>query len=105
MDLQSLRQAAFFGAILVLPLAALEAVNVGLTADFPVALFGFLWLLAVAILLVLMPILRKVRGGTFGPAEGPAMAIRGLALVALAWVFVQIVADQMPCFLGVPNCD
>jgi hypothetical protein len=26
-----------------------------------------------------------------------------LILIALAWS--GIVADQMPCFLGVPNCD
>jgi hypothetical protein len=26
-------------------------------------------------------------------------------LIFIAWMWVAVVLDQMPCFLGVPNCD
>ncbi len=26
-------------------------------------------------------------------------------VVLIAWLWVGLVVDQMPCFLGVPNCD
>jgi hypothetical protein len=26
-------------------------------------------------------------------------------LILLAWLWVGLIHDQMPCFLGVPNCN
>jgi hypothetical protein len=27
------------------------------------------------------------------------------ALIFIAWMWVSTVIDQVPCFMGVPNCD
>ncbi|HEX6371040.1 MAG TPA: hypothetical protein VF006_19135 [Longimicrobium sp.] len=103
---KDLSTAALGSVLLVLPFAILEAVNTTLTRQnargFTV-LFGFLWLLAAVFLVVLMPVMRSVRAGN---AANPLRLLLGVAvLLVVAWVWGSVVADQMPCFLGVPNCD
>lgn len=74
-------------------------------AAFPYALFLTLWLLAAVSVLVAAPLLRTVRQGRAVLAHPVAFAFR-VALLALATLlWVAIVADQWPCFLGVPGCD
>jgi hypothetical protein len=31
--------------------------------------------------------------------------LKAVLLTALASILIVILVDQMPCFLGVPNCD
>jgi hypothetical protein len=31
--------------------------------------------------------------------------LAGIVLGVIAWFWIAILTDQMPCFLGVPNCD
>ena len=103
-----LRSAALGSFILVLPLAILEAVNTTLTrqnAPGLIALFGLLWLLPVAFLVLLMSIVRSVRAGN-GAMGNPVRLLLGVAVVlVLALMWGGLVVDQTPCFLGVPNCD
>ena len=33
------------------------------------------------------------------------LKISALAALLTAWLWIGILMDQMPCFLGVPNCD
>ena len=100
--------AALIGFILVLPLAILESLNANVTgqnAPGLIVLFGLLWLLPAAFVVALAPLVRAARAGR-GVAASPVnllIRVAFLALVAVAWV--GIVIDQMPCFMGVPNCD
>ena len=103
---RDLRSAALCSFILVLPLAILESVNTTLTrqnAPGVIVLFGLLWLLPAAFLVVLIPIVRNVRTGN---VANPLKLLFGVAvLLMVAWMWGGLVSDQMPCFLGNPNCD
>lgn len=76
------------GALVVLPFVVLELINRPPQVPFPFALFGFMWLLGSLAILI---------------------AGRKAERVALAAIIVLLLAviafDQMPCFLGAPNCD
>jgi hypothetical protein len=56
-------------------------------------------------ILILRPVVRNVQSGNAFAAR-PFLLLLTLALLALiAWIWVGALIDQMPCFLGVPNCD
>lgn len=98
--------AALVGLLLVLPLIILELVNRrNFNEGFPVPLFGFLWLLPAAFVVVLVPLVRAARAGNSITANPISLLFRltTLALIAVFWGGLLI--DQLPCFLGVPNCD
>lgn len=95
--------AAVIGFLLVLPLVILELVyGQASYSGFPFALFAILWLLPAMFALVLMPIARK-RGDISAAPFTLALRIAFLAIIAVMWI--GLVNDQLPCFLGVPNCD
>jgi ABC-type transport system involved in multi-copper enzyme maturation permease subunit len=101
-----LRTAVLGSLILVLPFAILEAVNTTPTrqnAPGLIVLFGFLWFLAAVFFVVLIPTVRNVRTRNVANPLGLLIGVAVLLVVALVWG--SVVADQMPCFLGVPNCD
>lgn len=99
--------AAIISFILVLPLALLEALNNTITKENVsglLLLFGLLWLLPTAFIVILMSILRSTRGNRL--VANPitlSLKIALLALIAMVWGWG--VVDQLPCFLGIPNCD
>ena len=103
-----LRSAAIISFILVLPFAILESlfntVNkqnaLGLTV-----LFGLLWLLPMAFIVILGPTVRNLRARNSLMANplNQLLRVAFLALIAMAWGGLLI--DQIPCFIGVPNCD
>jgi len=103
---RSLRGPAIISSVIVLPLLILELVNRRAVREgFPFPLFGLLWLLPLFILLILRPCLRSLKAepstsaSRFGCLAGIALCI----LVGRLWL--GIVLDQLPCFLGVPRCD
>ena len=103
-----LTSAALISSILILPFALLESLNNTITrqnAPGLIVLFGLLWLLPVAFIFILMPVVRNLRAGHGLMADPVNLLLRValLALVALMWAGLLI--DQMPCFMGVPNCD
>jgi hypothetical protein len=93
-------------AMLVAPFMFLQLVN-RRTHDegFPLALFAFMLLNALLIVRLLTPALRHFR------AENRLRTLAlahwaGLSLgILLIFVYANVVIDQLPCFLGVPNCD
>ena len=104
----NLRSAAIISFILVLPFAILEALNNTITKQNGpglMLLFGVLWLLPTAFLVILTPIVRTLRAGNSILANPIKLVFRVvfLALIATIWGWGFI--DQLPCFLGVPNCD
>jgi cation transport ATPase len=101
-----LRSPAIISTLLVLPLVSLEVINRRSFAEsFPVPLFGTLWLLSVAFLLTLMPVVRTLRAGDTIKSHRVSILARVAFLILVAWLWVSLLLDQMPCFLGVPNCD
>ena len=94
---------------LVLPFMILELINrrnlqEGLHG-FPVPLFGLMWLLSFAFIFTLIPIVRSLRAENRNLTDRLTLLSRVLLLTVIAWIWVSLVMDQMPCFLGVPNCD
>ena len=105
--LAGLRSPAIASAMLVFPLAILEfmfnTVN-RQSAPSLLVLFGFLWLLPVTFLAVLSPMVRHARtGNESSTAAVFFLRLTFLAIVALVWG--SLLVDQLPCFLGAPNCD
>ncbi|MBC7932747.1 MAG: hypothetical protein H7Z38_19470 [Rubrivivax sp.] len=110
----NLKSAAVISLLLVLPFMILDfwfqivnkpiALSLKNYTDF-IMLFGFLWLLATAFIVILTPIARNVRAG-HGITTNPVtllFSVAFLVLIAIMWVSLMI--DQLPCFIGVPNCD
>jgi hypothetical protein len=89
---------ALLAFVLVLPFMVLEVINRrSFDEGFPFPLFGSLWLLTLAFLLVL---------GSLARAVSPGRSLLAVvSLIVIAWLWGGIVLDQLPCFLGVPNCD
>lgn len=104
----SLKPAALIGLVLVLPFAVLESLNNtvdGRDAPGLVALFGLLWLLPAAFVVVLAPVVRAARAGR-GVTSNPAgLLLRAALSTLIAVTWGVILFDQLPCFMGVPNCD
>ena len=82
------------------PRAHNPAALIGLTV-----LFGLLWLLPTVFMAILLPMVRNVRAGTVTLANPVFLVLRVVSLLILAWVWGALMIDQLPCFLGVPNCD
>lgn len=96
--------AAAAGAALTLPFAALEwRLGGGFPQGVPLALYAALWVLASAVLGLAAVLLRRLQHGGRRPGSWDLAAIAAIVLLAVLWA--TLVRDQLPCFLGVPNCD
>lgn len=97
---------AALGLLSTLPFAVMEVVNRrGYGEEFPYALFFGLWMMGSLFAATLIPVVRQVRGNTLAQAHTATLILRGTILVFIAIGWFSLVADQMPCFLGVPGCD
>jgi hypothetical protein len=100
--------AAAIGAALVLPFALLEVRYQGLAwrraSDYAM-LFGLLWLLPVMFVLAAAPIARALRPRQPALPRPTALVLRVGLLVVVTAMWIGLVDDQLPCLLGVPNCD
>jgi len=104
----NLGSAALISFILVLPFAILESLfNVvnKQNAFGLIVLFGLLWLLTIAFIVILVPVVRTVRAGNNIMANPLNLLFRVVFLILIAMMLGGILIDQLPCFLGVPNCD
>lgn len=102
----NLRSPALISFMLILPFMVMELVNRQEFKDgFPVVLFGVMWLLPLIFILLLMPVVRNVRAGNAILARPVSLFISVVLMIFIAVVWIGAVMDQMPCFLGVPNCD
>ena len=104
--LTNIRSPALIGLLFVVPFMIMEVVNTqNFNAIFNIPLFGIMWLLPVLFILTGMPIVRSRRTGNKILAHPVSLLLRVIFMIALAWAWGSGVIDQMPCFLGVPNCD
>jgi len=71
--------------------------------DFPFVLFAFMSLHSLFIVLLLTPALRRSEENLRALKPGHWAGLVLSALLNLA--YADVVIDQLPCFLGVPNCD
>ncbi|HEV2801256.1 MAG TPA: hypothetical protein VGW12_12205 [Pyrinomonadaceae bacterium] len=103
-----LRTAALISFVLVLPFTILESLNQTISrqnAPALIVLFGLLWLLPVAFILILVPTVRNLRAGRSLSTNPINLLFRGALLVLIALLWGGLLIDQVPCFMGVPNCD
>ena len=101
-----LRAPALISAFLVLPFVSLEAINRGRFEEgFPFPVFATLWLLGTAFILTLTPLWRTWQTRDTARLHSVPLVLRIAFLILVAWLWISIVLDQMPCFRGVPNCD
>lgn len=94
--------------LLAMPLVALDLLNnpaaVRRLPDLG-ALFGVLWVLATACVMIAASLVQTARSGP-GILQRPAMLfLRVVTLLILALAWTAILRDQLPCFVGVPGCD
>lgn len=101
------RSPALIGLLFVVPFMIMEVVNTqNINTVFNVPLFGIMWLLPTIFILILIPIVRNLRrAGNSLMANPVSLFISVIFLVLIAWMWASLLMDQMPCFLGVPNCD
>ena len=100
--------AAIISFVLLLPLAILEFLNSSVpkdTASDRILLFGILWLLPTVFIVILKPMLRSERAGKSLMAKPVTLVLRVASLVLIATLWGWGFMDQLPCFLGIPNCD
>ncbi|HEX8248381.1 MAG TPA: hypothetical protein VF599_09435 [Pyrinomonadaceae bacterium] len=104
--LSNLKTAAIISFFIVLPFVIFElAFNTRRNVYDFIVLFGFLWLLSAAFVALLMPLVQNLRAGN-GVAAKPfnlLLRVAFSALIIMMWT--GIIIDQLPCFLGAPNCD
>lgn len=102
--------AILFGLLLIAPFAFMEYWNNQRIQSgefqFPFLLFFGLWLSPVIFFLGATPIVRALRTGESVLAHPVSLTLRVVFLSILAILWLNLIRDQMPCFLGgVPGCD
>ena len=91
---------------LVGPFVVLQSINRRtFHEDFPLVLFAFMAVHSLLIVLLLTPPLRSLRAEASLSALKPGHWAGLLLGCFLAVGYVGVVMDQLPCFLGVLNCD
>lgn len=103
--LPNLRTPLLIGLLLTLPFAILELINQKANPGFPFAIFGFLWVSSTLFVATLHPILRYLRAGGKLFDHPFSLLTRLVILFLIGAMWLGTVSDQMPCFLGIPNCD
>ena len=102
----NLKTPAIISFLLVLPFILMELVNRrAFQESFPIPLFVFLWLLPVLFFLVRIPLVRAMRASANIFVNPFILLARVAALVLTAALFIGIIFDQLPCFMGVQFCD
>ena len=97
---------AILSTILTLPFMVMEWINGGQNHEnFAYPLFIMLWMVSLSFFLILIQLIRQLRTAKKSRTNFTGFIIGVPALVLLAWFWGMVVVDQMPCFLGLPNCD
>jgi len=104
--LNRLKISAILGFLVILPFIVMEIINRWQYHEgFPIKLFIALWLEPVAFIMILMPILHNIKKKESIFANPIILVLRIIFLTFISIAWINVIIDQMPCFLGVPNCD
>ncbi|HEU5289180.1 MAG TPA: hypothetical protein VFU05_00975 [Cyclobacteriaceae bacterium] len=102
---QLIRKSIIVGLLATLPFMIMEAVNRWHESyNFPFVLFVTLWILASVFLATLFIIFNDVKSKRY-PRGMWKLVLSSTIMVAALTVWLLIISDQMPCFLGVQKCD
>lgn len=104
----NIKWAVIISFFLVLPFAILDFLFNPLRSQNlldPIVLFGLLWLLPLIFIVIFAPIVQSVRAENNIQTNPVTLLCRVTFLVFIAWVWGVAIIDQLPCFIGVPNCD
>ena len=94
------------GLLVTIPFAATEWMNTGNSlSHFPLLLFAALLVLGFLFFFVLIRVSSQLRRKSLRDIGIWHLAFQGSLIVSLAFVWSMMVIDQMPCFLGMANCD
>ena len=92
--------------ILLIPWIGLELINrQGMPEEFPVALFITIWFLQAIFIYFLKPVMKNPVKNNFLLQAVTSLWLRVPVLLFVGVIWSIIIVDQLPCFLGVPNCD
>ena len=105
MRLKPFATSLLISTALVAPFIVLEWINGGFQKGFPIVLFTFMSVHALLIVLLLTPPLRRLLSDKHLKALRPGHWAALVASAFLIFFYADVVIDQLPCFLGVPNCD
>jgi predicted PurR-regulated permease PerM len=64
-----------------------------------------MWFWAMLFFVILMPLVRNVRARKSIIANPTTFLLSVIGLTLIAWLWVSLLIDQIPCFMGVPICD
>jgi hypothetical protein len=96
----------FVGSVVVFPFVLLELINRrSFNEPFPFPLFVVLWFLPVLFVSILVPTIKKVKAVRRNKTDHIFLFLGFALSILIAWLWIDLMRDQMPCFLGVPNCD
>ena len=98
---------AIISSCIVFPLMLLEYVNTEGFAGkgFPAALYIALWLMPFLLLVLMIPVVRHLRSGNGLDRNRVIFVLKTALAIGIVVIWVNILMDQAPCFMGVPNCD
>ena len=68
-------------------------------------LFALMWLIVFGCVLLFRVVVRDITYGGYVAGHPLRFSLRVGLLLVLVAAFAAIVFDQLPCFLGEPNCD
>lgn len=98
--------AALGGTVLTAPFIILEWINTpGFWSMGIPPLFFIMWLSGGVFTYTLESVLRSLQDKKKTKERLLFLIVKVVFLMLLAWIFVGLVIDQWPCFMGVPNCD
>lgn len=97
---------AFLCFLIVAPFALLEWITASNLprSNFPIQLFIALWIEAVIFILLLVSIVNSLREKKMTEKEYVFLGLKVILEGIVAWAFITIIVDQMPCFLGATGC-
>ncbi len=94
------------GVFLTAPFIVLEWINThGFWSMGIPPLFFIMWLTGSIFTYTLLSILQDLQMKKKLKTNPIFLIAKVAFLILLAWIFIGLVIDQWPCFMGVPNCD
>jgi hypothetical protein len=96
--------ALILGFLVTSPFFLLEwFTSPGFPQGFPLNLFIFMWLSSSASVFLLRSVYKDFREKR--KTNFLILIMKIALLISLVWGYAELVIDQWPCFMGIPNCD